>query len=301
MNELLSLQGTIFLLMLAGLVLKKTGIVGEQGKKNMTDLVLNLILPCNIVRSFQIEFSWDTMYSFGTILIVSVCIQLGCMILGKLLFGRMPRNQWKCLYYGTVCSNAGFLGNPIAEGVFGSAGLALASIYLIPQRIVMWSSGISVFSGTTDGKALLKKVLTHPCIVACYIGIFLMLTQLPLPGMIQSTVDSLAGCNTALSMMVVGMILADLKLREMADRKVIAYSAVRLILIPVLVLIPCRLLKLDSMVTGVSVLLAAMPAGATTSILAAKYDADAGFATKMIIMSTLASVITTPVWSLLLG
>lgn len=111
----------------------------------MTDLVLNLILPCNIIRSFQIEFSWETIHSFGTILIVSICIQLGCMVLGKLLFGRMPRNKWKCLYYGTVCSNAGFLGNPIAEGVFGSQGLALASIYLIPQRIVMWSSGISVF------------------------------------------------------------------------------------------------------------------------------------------------------------
>ena len=119
--------------------------------------------------------------------------------------------------------------------------------------------------------------------------------------MVQSTVNSLAGCNTALSMMVVGMILADLKLREMVDVPVMVYSAVRLILIPVLVLIPCRLLGLDEMVTGVSVLLAAMPAGATTSILAAKYDADAGFTTKMIIMSTLASVITTPIWSFILA
>lgn len=301
MEELLSLQGSIFLLMIAGLVMKKTGIVGETGQKNMTDLVLNLILPCNIIRSFQIEFSWKTMHSFGTILVVSICIQLGCMVLGKLLFGRMSRNKWKCLYYGTVCSNAGFLGNPIAEGVFGSQGLALASIYLIPQRIVMWSSGISVFSGSRDVKALVKKVLTHPCIIACFIGIFLMLTQLSLPGMVQTTINSLANCNTAMSMMVVGIILADLKLREMADPTVLLYSAVRLILIPVLVLIPCSLLGLDSMVTGVSVLLAAMPAGATTSILAAKYDADPGFATKMIIMSTLASVFTTPVWSFFLG
>lgn len=301
MNELLSLQGTIFLLMLAGLVLKKIGMIGEQGQKNITDLVLNLVLPCNIIKSFQIEFSWDTVRSFETILAVSICIQLGCMILGRLLFGRASRNKWKCLYYGTVCSNAGFLGNPIAEGVFGSTGLALASIYLIPQRIVMWSSGISVFSGTSDRKALVRKVLTHPCIVACFLGIFLMLTQIPLPGMVQSAVNSLAGCNTALSMMVVGMILADLKLREMADPLVMLYSAVRLILIPVLVLLPCRFLGLDSMVTGVSVLLAAMPAGATTSILAAKYQADAGFATKMIIMSTLASVITTPIWSFILG
>ena len=157
------------------------------------------------------------------------------------------------------------------------------------------------FSGSRDVKALVRKVLTHPCIIACEIGIFLMLTQLPLPGMVQSTINSLAGCNTALSMMVVGMILADLKLREMVDVPVMVYSAVRLILIPVLVLIPCRLLGLDAMVTGVSVLLAAMPAGATTSILAAKYNADAGFATKMIIMSTLASVITTPIWSFILA
>lgn len=300
MSELLALQGTIFLLMLTGLVVRKIGIVGAEGQKNLTDLVLNVILPCNIIKSFQIEFSWDTISAFGTILIVSICIQLGCMLLGKLLFGRMPRDQWKCLYYGTVCSNAGFLGNPIAEGVFGAPGLALASVYLIPQRIVMWSSGISVFSGSKHVKALIKKVLTHPCIIACGVGLVMMLAQIRLPGVLQSTVQALGNCNTALSMMVVGMILADMKLSEMKDVRVLYYTLVRLILIPILVWIPCHLLQLDPMVTGVSVLLAAMPAGATTSILAAKYDSDPGFASKMVIFSTLASVITTPIWSMLL-
>lgn len=301
MLELLSLQGTIFLLMLAGLVMKKTGIVGNEGQKNLTDVVLNLILPCNIVRSFQIAFSWDTLYSIGIILAVSVCIQIGCMVLGRLLFGRTQKDKWKCLYYGTVCSNAGFLGNPVAEGVFGAQGLMLASVYLIPQRIVMWSSGISVFSESRDVKSVVRKVLTHPCIIACFAGLFLLITQLSLPGVLQSTLQFLANCNTALSMMVVGMMLAEVKLREMADVQVMAYTAVRLVLIPVLVWIPCRLLGLDPMVTGVSVLLAAMPAGATTSILAAKYNADAVFATKMVVFSTLMSVITTPVWSLLMA
>lgn len=301
MNELLSLQGTIFLLMLAGLVLKKNGIVGAEGQKNITDVVLNLILPCNIIKSFQIQFSWDTVRSLETILAVSICIQLGCMVLGRLLFGRAQKDQWKCLYYGTVCSNAGFLGNPIAEGVFGAEGLMLASVYLIPQRIVMWSSGISVFSESKDIRSMVKKVATHPCIIACCIGIFLMITQLPLPSALQSTIRFLANCNTALSMMVVGMILAGVKFREMIDRQVIVYSAVRLFLIPALVWIPCRLLGLDAMVTGVSVLLAAMPAGATTSMLAAKYGADTAFATKMVVFSTLMSVVTTPIWSLLMA
>lgn len=300
MIQLLSLQGTILLLMLAGLFTKKLGLVGKEGQKNLTDLVLNLVLPCNIIHAFQIEFSKDILSAFGAIFLVSICIQLGCTILGSLLFQRSPLEARKCLYYGTVCSNAGFLGNPIAEGVFGPAGLALASVYLIPQRIVMWSAGISVFSGSKDMRALLKKVLTHPCILACGAGLVLMVTQLQLPAVLQSTIEALGSCNTALSMMVVGMILAELKIHEMKDKTVLFYTLVRLILIPILVWVPCRLLGLSGLVTGVSVLLAAMPAGATTSILAAKYDANPAFASKMVIFSTLASVITTPVWSFLL-
>ena len=48
----------------------------------------------------------------------------------------MAPGHRKVMQYATVASNAGFLGNPVAEGVFGSVGLALASVYLIPQRIV---------------------------------------------------------------------------------------------------------------------------------------------------------------------
>ena len=78
------------------------------------------------------------------------------------------------------------------------------------------------------------------------------------------------------------------------------YTIFRLIIIPLIVWIPCLLLHVDSMVTGVSVLLAAMPAGATTSILASKYGCDEIFATKLVVFSTLASLLTTPIWSYLL-
>lgn len=61
-------------------------------------------------------------------------------------FCREPEGKRKCLEYGIICSNAGFLGNPIAEGMYGIEGLVLASIYLIPKRIMMWSSGLAIFS-----------------------------------------------------------------------------------------------------------------------------------------------------------
>lgn len=300
MQKLLDLQLTMFLMMAVGIIVKKIGIVGKEGQKNLTDLVIYVILPCNIIKSFMVEFSLEIMYTFGKVLIVAALIQILCTLVGHYMYNRVEPARKKCLQYATICSNAGFLGNPVAEGVFGTMGLTLASIYLIPQRIVMWSAGISIFTVSPDRKTLFKKVITHPCIVACIIGIFLMITQLPLPGFINSSLQTLSSCNTALSMMVIGMILADIDLKKMADGTVVYFTIIRLIIIPLIVYIPCRLLQVDTLITGVCVLLAAMPAGATTSILASKYNGDTVFATKCVVFSTLASLLTTPVWSFLL-
>ena len=49
MREMISLQLAMCLMILAGVVLKKTGIFGKTGQKNMTDLVIDFILPCSIV------------------------------------------------------------------------------------------------------------------------------------------------------------------------------------------------------------------------------------------------------------
>ncbi len=300
MQQLVNLQLTMFVMIAAGMILKKIGIIGPEGQKNITDLVIYLVLPCNIVKSFMVEFTYDIFYTFAGVLIISILIQAACSVLGRVLYQRMETPQKKVLQYATICSNAGFLGNPIAEGVFGTVGLTLTSIYLIPQRIVMWSAGISVFTEAPDKKTLVKKVVTHPCIIACFLGILLMLTQFQLPGFLNTSIQTISNCNTALSMMVIGMILAEVDLKHLVDKKVLYYTVIRLLLIPLLVYVPCKLLGLDSLVTGVCVLLAAMPAGATTSILASKYNGDAAFATKCVIFSTFASLLSTPVWSLLL-
>ncbi|MDF2514458.1 MAG: putative permease, partial [Herbinix sp.] len=213
MQQLVNLQFTMFMMIAAGVILKKVGIIGEEGKKNLTDLVIFLILPANIIKSFLVEFSVDIIFTFAGVIIISILIQVFCAILGRVLYNKMELPQKKCLHYGTICSNAGFLGNPIAEGVFGTMGLTLASMYLIPQRIVMWSAGISVFTESPDKKTLVKKVLTHPCIIACIIGIVLMISQLQLPGFLTAAIQTLSSCNTALSMMVIGMILADINVK----------------------------------------------------------------------------------------
>ena len=323
-SELISLQLRMFIVMLVGLFFRKKNIITAEGKKTLTDLVIYLILPCNIVKSFMIEFDGNVLKNFGQVLIISVGIQVMCAVLAKVLYKKAAPRRKAVLQYGTIVSNAGFLGNPVAEGVFGSIGLALASVYLIPQRIVMWSAGVSYFtmanervkaSGdqeTVEEKVgrkqqkrahrldVLKRVVTHPCIVAVAIGIIFMFAQVKLPSFLDSALKDLSNCNTAMSMLVIGTILADVKAKDMLDKSVFLFSGLRLIIIPLLTYIGCLLCSVEGLATGVSVLLAAMPAASTTAILAAKYDGDAVYASKCVVTTTVVSLLTTPIWSMIL-
>ena len=175
-----------------------------------------------------------------------------------------------------------------------------ASIYVIPQRIFMWSVGLTYFTEAPDKKTLCKKVATHPCILAVVIGFIMMVTQIQLPGVLNVTIKNIAGANTFLAMSLVGVILSRVKLTEIVDRDTIYYGFIRLIFIPLLVYIGCRLAAVDELVTGVSVVLAAMPAASTTAIIASKYKKDETFATRCVVSTTLLSLVTVPVWCLFL-
>ena len=66
MKELINLQLMMFALIITGLILKKVGVVGKEAQKGMTNLVIDLILPCNIIYSFMIKFSSKIAQSTGT-------------------------------------------------------------------------------------------------------------------------------------------------------------------------------------------------------------------------------------------
>lgn len=300
MQTILSLQITIFGLVAVGFLLRKVNIVGAQGQHNLNDLVLYCILPCNILKAFMSGSPDGMLSAYLGVLLISLGIQAFCVVYGKLVFRKETEGRRKCLEYGTICSNAGFLGNPIAEGVYGPEGLIMASIYLIPQRVMIWSAGLPAFSGEKDPKKLVKQVVTHPCIIAVALGIVFMMTGFQLPEGLSGIVSALGSCNTAMSMLVIGMILAQIDLKDLWDPAVLKYSVHRLVIIPVIVYIVCRLLPVSHDVLGVSVLLAAMPAGATTSILAEKYGMEPAFATKLVVFSTLLSLPSIAVWSILL-
>ena len=309
MIAMLRLQFIIFSLIGIGFVTRKKGIVSREGQRSITDLVINVVLPCNIVTSFVQELPASALRDCAMIFLISVGMEAMCMLYARIAYRNVEANKQKGLSYGILVSNAGFLGNPVAEGVYGPMGLMLASVYLIPVRVIMWSKGIAIFSGESDRRQTLRKVLTHPCVIACMVGIVIMLADLLagvsiVPEWLFDMLKTVGRCNTGLSMMVIGMILSDIDFAQLVDGLVIRYTVERLIVIPgVLGLILLGLSRLG-VVTGLApnlaVLLAAMPAPATTSMLSSKYDCAPDFATKMVILSTLCSIPTIFLWGLVL-
>ena len=299
MSALLNQQGQLFLLLAVGLLFKRWGVVDDGFQKGLTDFLIKLILPCNIIYFFQMEFNQEILRQTSAILAVSTVIQLVCWLLAMTLYRRQAPEKRSALQYATLCSNGACLGAPLVEGIFGSQGMLLYSVYLVPQRVAMWTVGLSFFN-QKNGQRQWKKILLNPCIDAVVIGMVLLVTQWRLPAVLGGTIKTFSSCNMGAAMFLIGMICADVRWRDFLDRDILYYCVIRLVLIPALTIAGCRLARMDGLVTGVALVLAAMPAGGTTAILAAKYSDSAHFAAGCVTVSTLLSLIATPLWCMTL-
>ena len=300
--EMLSLQGTLFLLILAGVLAKKTGIVSETGRKTLSDLLIYIVLPCNILESFLSGGQMPEGFVRNCLLAVGISagIQLLAVYGSKLLFRKYPRGEKSVLSYGMICSNSSFIGLPIAHLMFGDLGVIYTSMFQIPLRFTMWTAGLSLFTSVSRKDAF-RKLARHPCIIAVFVGLALMAAPIQLPAVLSDALDSLSSCTVPLSMLVIGTILADAPIRSLFSRPVLWYSCLRLVLFPLLIWALLRPLGLDPTLVNVCVLMTGMPAGSTGSILADKYGGAALFASELAFASTLCSIVTIPLLTLLLN
>ncbi len=298
-KNMIDMQLMMFLLVGIGFFIRKKGIVNTEGRMNMIDMCLYITLPFNVLHSFLRKWDWNLLIACGVILLLSIGFNAISVFFSTILYKKQEINRQKSLKYGTIISNSGFLGNPMVEGIYGSEGLLYAALFMLPVRIVMWTIGIAVFLKGRKEK-LWKNVLTHPCIVAIYVGVIVMVCGIQFPTFVEKTIVGISGCNTPLSMMLIGMMLAEVKPKGLIDKTMVFYTAIRLLVIPAVVFAITGFLPIDGMLRGIAVVMAGMPAPITTALLSAKYGGDEKYATGMVFLSTILSLITLPLWCLVL-
>ena len=162
-------------------------------------------------------------------------------------------------------------------------------------------AGVTMLSQhKSDWRSVCIKLLENPCILAVFLGLVRGMLQLHLPGFVDTAIEGLGDFSSPLSMMVIGSIIAEVDPRGLFNPLLLEYTGLRLVAIPLLVLAGGQLLDLPATVAGTAVTLSAMPAAATTVMLAARYDGDAGFASQLVFVSTVLSLATAPPLLLLL-
>lgn len=290
---MLQSQLVLFLYLGVGIYIKKIGIIHENVKRSWIDFIIKVSLPCMVFSSFHEEFNFHTLKIAGMVLVFSLFVSYCSLILAKFAYKKYSPQKQKILQYATIVNNAGFLGLPLVESVFGAAGLLYASVYVIPNRIMMWTAGISLFT-TSDKKTRFRQILLNPAMIAIYFGVLRRLCAIPIPNFLDIGVMKIGNMTSPLSMMIIGAMLVEVDYRKGLETSILYYSLIRLVILPLSVLLLCKVLHLDTLFCGVAMIMSGMPAGSTTALFAGKYQADAKYASELVIVSTLFSLLTAP-------
>ena len=297
-----TVQGILFTLVFIGFLLKRVNLIKSENKSFLTDLVLHVFLPSSIVNSFQISFEAEMVKTFGVLIGLSISVLIISYFLGVFFFSKYSNEQKKVLRFGVLISNAAFIGMPVAESFYGLTGLMYASVYIIPIRLFVWTIGLSMFTSDQGIRDGLKKGITHPCMIAVYIGMALMISGIRIMEPVNTTVLMLSRCTTPIILILIGSIIGEVEdLKTMFVWDAMRFSIFRVIIIPAIVYLITLILQIDTIAGSIAVLLAAMPAGSMTTVLAEKFNSDYVLGTKIVVLSALMSLVTIPVWGMVLS
>jgi len=288
----------LFLLMLVGYGARKTSLLDSHLTKGLSALLLKVTLPALIIDSMQKPFSFSLLKESGVILLISLVIY-ACTVLFALLFPRLlagTPDERGVFSFVLIFSNVGFMGFPVVYAVFGEAGVFYAAIYNLPFNFLLFTLGIAIISKKKDSTSAVNwRLFVNPAIVAVFLGFFLFLFSLVLPGPLALAVKQLGMLTTPLSMLLVGALLSTIPFRSVfADWRVYLVSLLRLLLIPFVVWLALNRLRLPELLIGIPTVISAMPAAANTAILAEQLEGNAVLASQIIFLSTLLAMLSIP-------
>ena len=133
--------------------------------------------------------------------------------------------------------------------------------------------------------------------IAVVIGFVCYLLQLRLPQVVLDGLGYLAEITAGLSMLVVGLSLSRMRFRSVFEnKKIFLLAVIRLLLLPLLCIGVLRVLplKLDPMLELILILMSALPAASSQTILTEQYKTNTQDASRSILVTTLLCVGTIP-------
>ena len=278
------------LLMAVGIYLSRKGFLSPQGTKDLGAILLRIIIPCVIVKSYITTYSRERLLELALSAGLALVAFILAMGIAYLVYGKRRRIE----NFASAFCNAGFIGIPLAQAVIGDEGVFYMAASVALLNLFQWTYGVYIMTDRRDSISA-KTIAKNPVVIAIVIGVVLFVSQIPVPGIVTSTLGYIAGMNTPIAMILMGTYLAKLPLKKLLDKRAYGCVLFRLVIIPAVILLVFWVLPVSNADIALAAFLAAAtPVGANICVFAQQYDCDYEFSVVTVCLSTLLSVITVP-------
>ena len=283
---------SLFLMMFAGFIVARAGIVTPDFRKRLSTFTLSTAGPC-IILSSVLESESNPMDMIGAVgmavfFFVIMCV-FAAIIVRVLRISQQERGLDQLML---IFTNVGFMGLPVIQSIYGTTGVALLSMFILIFNIFFFSYGVLLISSSATFN---WRSLCNPCIFAAVLGLFFGVTGWHLPSTIENTLSSIGAMNTPLAMIVIGASVAHSDIRKaLTSKRMYRVCLLSMLLMPLLVLGAVMFLPVDPMLAGISVLLAAMPIAGNCGMISDRYTPDDMTASHCVMVSTMMSGFTLP-------
>jgi len=288
--QILSVIAPVFLIAALGYLWARRGKPFDTGM--VTQLTVLLTTPCLVVDTFlRSELALDRL---GDMALATLALYVCFVVLGVAVLVAL---DWKRQHYlpSLIFPNSGNMGLPLCLFAFGEPGLALGITFFAVSAILNFTLGVSIAAGSVDPRQLARM----PIIYAVALSVLLLATGLDLPGWLGEAVRLLAGATIPLMILSLGVALARLKVASLGKAAVL--SVIRIGGGMAVGFAIAWIFGLQGIERGVLVLQASMPAAVFNYLFAERYSGAGPEVAGVVLVSSLLSVVTTPLllWYLL--
>jgi predicted permease len=286
----------MFMIILVGVVCYKIKLIDKEMNKKLSDLVLMLINPIVILVSYQRAFDPALLKGLLISLALAMGTHLFAILIGPIF---LPKKRDKVDLvlerFAVVYSNCGFMGIPMAYGLFGSEGVFYITAYMTIFNLLVWTHGLIIMTGKSDFKSI-GRALLSPSVIATVSGFILFVGRMILPQIVTETLTYLGDMNTPLAMLVAGVSIAQTDIGNLFKKLRIFYvTFLRLLFVPIVMLLLYHWFDLPEVVLLTSILAAACPTAATITLFSLRYDKNYFYASEIFAVTTIFSMGTIPI------
>ncbi len=288
----------LFVYMMIGYVACKKEYFDQEFGKKLSWLVVNVANPMLAISAVVNNEEQIAKKDFYVTVLLAICFYAFFLILAQILPRLIGVQKSDIGVYKmmTTFNNIGFMGFPVIAAAYGNGALIYAVPFSIMFNILCYTWGIQTLCGGGE-KGNWKRIINIGTISGI-ISIVLFFMQIPVPKMICSLSAGLSNLTGPLSMLVIGISIAAMELKDLfTDVKLLKFALIKLLAVPVAaMLLVCQVID-NRLICEVFLVMMATPAASMCAMLSQQYGGDYELAAKGVALTTSLSVVTMPIVS----